>query len=89
VRVALAHHLVSRHTSLVAIDATPSMPAGVDAVRTGIPGNLPHGQEYEAIFEGLPQTATPAARHAALALAALFAALLAFALQRRAVAGIR
>ena len=43
VRVALAHHLVSRHTSLVAVDVTPTMPAGVAAVRTAIPGNLPHG----------------------------------------------
>ena len=89
VRVALAHHLVSRHTSLVAIDATPTMPASVDAVRTAIPGNLPHGQEYEAIFEGLPQTATPAARHFALAAAALLAALFLAGLHRRAIAGVR
>ncbi len=76
VRVALAHHLVSRHTSLVAVDATPSMPAGTDVLRTAIPGNLPHGQEYEANFGGLPQTATPAMQHIAIALAALSVAML-------------
>jgi Ca-activated chloride channel family protein len=84
VKVALAHHLVSKHTSLVAIDATPTMPPGVDAVRTAVPGNLPHGQEYEAIFGDLPQTATPAGRHLALACAALLAALMLIALRRRA-----
>jgi len=84
VRVALAHHLVSRHTSLVAVDATPSMPAGVDALRVAVPGNLPHGQEYEAIFGGLPQTATPILQHLAIAAAALAAALLLFAWGRHA-----
>ena len=52
------------------------MPAGVEAVRTAIPGNLPHGQEYEAIFGGLPQTATPGTQHLAIAIAALVAAML-------------
>jgi Ca-activated chloride channel family protein len=76
VKVALAHHLVSRHTSLVAVDVTPTMPAGVEAVRTAIPVKLPHGPEYEAIFGGLPQTATPSALHLAIAVAALVAAML-------------
>jgi len=87
VKVALAHHLVSRHTSLVAIDVTPSLPMGVDAVRTAIPGNLPHGQEYEAIFGGLPQTATPSRQHLAIAAVALAAGLLLFAWGRRPRAG--
>jgi hypothetical protein len=51
-------------------------------VRTAIPGNLPHGQEYEAVVGGLPQTATPAARHLALTLVALAAALLTLAWSR-------
>jgi Ca-activated chloride channel family protein len=86
VRVALAHHLVSRYTSLVAVDATPTMPAGIEAVRTALPGNLPHGQEYEAIVGALPQTATPAARHLAMALLALAAALLTLGWSHLAVA---
>lgn len=79
VRVALAHHLVSKHTSLVAVDVTPTAPAGTTVERSAIPGHLPHGQEYEAIFGGLPQTATPAALHFAIALAALLAGMLVFA----------
>ena len=89
VKVALAHHLVSRHTSLVAVDVTPSMPAGVEAVRTAIPGNLPHGQEYEAIFGGLPQTATPSAWHLAIAFAALLAGLLLLSCSRVAAVRLR
>jgi Ca-activated chloride channel homolog len=85
VRVALAHHLVSKFTSLVAVDITPTAPADVVATRTAIPGNLPHGQQFEAIFGGLPQTATPATRNALVALALLIAAavLLAFARRER------
>jgi Ca-activated chloride channel family protein len=82
VRIALAHHLVSKHTSLVAVDVTPTAPAGVTAVRTAIPGNLPQGQEYEAIFGGLPQTATPASRDLVVAALALLAALACLAIAR-------
>jgi Ca-activated chloride channel family protein len=83
VRVALAHHLVSKHTSLVAVDVTPTLPAGAAIERTAIAGNLPHGQEYEAIFGALPQTATPAALHLATALGAVLAALLLFTWSRK------
>ena len=89
VRVALAHHLVSKYTSLVAIDLKPTAPAGVDVTKTAVPGNLPHGQEFEAIFGGLPQTATPATRDFLIALAALLAALLLIAFARRAGAIVR
>jgi Ca-activated chloride channel family protein len=79
VRVALAHHLVSRYTSLVAVDVTPSAPAGMPARRSAVAGNLPEGQVHEAIFGGLPQTATPASLGTLLGIAAL---LLAAALAR-------
>ena len=82
VRVALAHHLVSRHTSLVAVDVTPTAPVGVDAVKTAVPGNLPQGQSYEAIFGGLPQTATSASRDLVVALVALLVALACLAMSR-------
>jgi Ca-activated chloride channel family protein len=81
--IALAHHLVSRHTSLVAVDVTPTTPAGIDALSTPVAGNLPQGQEYEAIFGGLPRTATPAALHATLSVAATLAALLLLFARRR------
>ncbi len=57
--VALAHHLVSAYTSLVAVDVTPTAPAGVAEQRSALPTNLPDGLAYGAIF-GVPQTATPA-----------------------------
>ncbi len=63
--LALRHHLVSRLTSLVAVDVTPARPTA-ESLRTGaVPTHLPHGQDYQALF-GLPQTATPARLHLAL-----------------------
>ncbi|HVO89736.1 MAG TPA: marine proteobacterial sortase target protein [Casimicrobiaceae bacterium] len=75
-QTALAHHLVSRYTSLVAVDVTPSAPAGVESTRTALPGNLPDGLSYDAIFVGLPQTGTPAEMEMVLGLLALLAAAL-------------
>src|SRR5262249_10112804 len=42
-KVALAHHLVSRLTSLVAVDVTPSRPTNERLVSQAMPSNLPHG----------------------------------------------
>lgn len=60
IKVALAHHLVSQYTSLVAVDVTPTRPDREILVKKAVPVNLPHGQQYEKIFGRLPQTATPA-----------------------------
>lgn len=60
VKVALAHHLVSQYTSLVAVDVTPTRPDNEVLVKKPMPGNLPHGQQYQKIFGRLPQTATSA-----------------------------
>jgi Ca-activated chloride channel family protein len=57
INVALRHHLVSRYTSLVAVDVTPHGPADKDLNTHAVKTNLPYGQDYEHIF-GLPQTAT-------------------------------
>jgi Ca-activated chloride channel family protein len=55
--VALPHHLVSKYTSLIAVDITPVRPAE-QTLQTHAPKtNLPEGQEYHAIF-GMPNTAT-------------------------------
>lgn len=43
VAVALAHHLVSRYTSLVAVDVTPARPADQALVSTSVPLALPEG----------------------------------------------
>ena len=57
--LALKHHLVSRYTSLVAVDITPVRPDSQSLRTQALKTNLPHGMQYEAIF-GWPQTATPA-----------------------------
>ncbi len=57
--LALKHHLVSRYTSLVAVDITPVRPDSQSLGTQALKTNLPHGMQYEAIF-GWPQTATPA-----------------------------
>ncbi|MEX5215080.1 MAG: marine proteobacterial sortase target protein [Nitrospiraceae bacterium] len=62
VEVALQHHLVSRFTSLVAVDLAPARPPMNPLYTKPLPTNLPHGQDYEHIF-GLPQTATSASLH--------------------------
>ena len=56
--VALQHHLVSKYTSLVAVDITPSRPLGEGVDTRALPVNLPHGQVHEKIFGRLSQTAT-------------------------------
>jgi Ca-activated chloride channel family protein len=48
--LALQHHLVSRLTSLVAVDATPSRPEGVGLTRAELPLNLPAGWDFDKVF---------------------------------------
>lgn len=59
VQTALAHHLVSKHTSLVAVDKTPVRPAGDPLASEQVPNLMPYGQSGSAIF-GFPATATNA-----------------------------
>ena len=60
ITTALDHHLVSKYTSLVAVDVTPSRPSDAGIKTGGVPINLPEGWNHEAVFGQLPQTATPA-----------------------------
>jgi Ca-activated chloride channel family protein len=76
VDVALAHHLVSRYTSLVAVDVTPTAPPGTVPALAAMPTNLPDGWSYDAVF-GAPQTATPATLHFVGGLALLLLAVIA------------
>lgn len=48
--VALAHHLVSRLTSLVAVDVTPTRPDGAVLDSAAIPLNLPAGWDFGKVF---------------------------------------
>jgi Ca-activated chloride channel family protein len=83
VEVALDHRLVSKYTSLVAVDTTPARPAGEPLDSAVLPVALPEGMVHEAVFGELPQTATPAMLHLLLALAALVLAALAWPLAAR------
>ncbi len=72
VEVALAHGLVSRHTSLVAVDVTPTAPGGPSMTRN-VPVHLPAGWNGAAFGE-LPQGATPARLYLACGIGMLLAA---------------
>ena len=66
--MALEHHLVSAYTSLVAVDVTPTGPAG-GLKSAMVKASLPRGWQGQ-----IPQTDTPAALQLLLGLAALAAA---------------
>ncbi len=61
-RLALDHHLVTRLTSLVAVDATPSRPANAPLTVADIPLQLPAGWDYATLL-GIHAT-HDAGRHA-------------------------
>jgi Ca-activated chloride channel family protein len=48
--LALEHHLVTRLTSLVAVDRTPSRPAGAELTLADIPLDLPAGWDFDKVF---------------------------------------
>jgi len=75
IETALKHHLVSKFTSLVAIDKTPVRPVGEGVRKEQVPNQLPYGQSMNAIY-GFPATATGAAGYRFSGLAMLFLALL-------------
>lgn len=81
VETALAHHLVSKHTSLVAIDKTPARPAAESLTKELVANRMPYGQSGSAIF-GFPATATNAAHLRLTGVTWLLAALLLLAGQR-------
>jgi Ca-activated chloride channel family protein len=58
VELALQHHMVSKYTSLVAIDVTPVRPQGSPLNSLAVPVNLPQGQDASKIFAMQAQTGT-------------------------------
>jgi len=54
----LEHQLVTRRTSLIAIDKTPSRPEGEHLKVSELPLNLPAGMEFEKVFGERPITPT-------------------------------
>jgi Ca-activated chloride channel family protein len=75
VETALAHHLVSKYTSLVAVDKTPVRPAGDPLSGEQVPNLMPYGQSVNAIF-GFPATASSAPMLRMTGMVCLLAALL-------------
>ena len=57
--LALEHQLVTRLTSLVAVDKTPSRPDGEPLKLTELPLNLPAGWDYAKVFGERPRLPTP------------------------------
>jgi Ca-activated chloride channel family protein len=57
--LALQHQLVSRLTSLVAVDKTPSRPDGQPLKLTDLPLNLPAGWDFAKVFGDRPQLPAP------------------------------
>ena len=85
IALGLEHHLVTPHTSLVAVDVTPARPADATLDSRAVPTLLPAGWSHDAVFGQLPQTATPAPLHFALMAAALALAALLWRAGRRPV----
>jgi len=62
--LALEHQLVTRLTSLVAVDKTPSRPEGEPLKLADLPLNLPAGWEFEKVFGEREQQMPPVERPA-------------------------
>ncbi len=77
VQTALKHRLVSRYTSLVAVDRTPQRDASSALKTQSVPSLMPRGAAF-------PQTATPAELLRAIGLAILAFALMLWIWQQRA-----
>ncbi len=75
VNVALKHHMVSKYTSLVAVDVTPVRPVDEALDTQALPVNLPTGQVHAKIFGRHAQTATPAQLQLMIGVMLLLAAL--------------
>ena len=80
VETALTHHLISKYTSLVAVDKTPARPASDPLNSEQVPNLMPYGQSVNAIF-GFPATATNAPALRLAGFVSLLAALLLLAMQ--------
>ena len=75
VETALRHHLVSKHTSLVAVDKSPARPASDPLQKDQVPNLMAYGQSTNAIF-GFPATATNARQLQLIGTAFIFTAML-------------
>ena len=82
--VALEHGILSRYTSLVAVDVTPTRPASEGLSTRPVPTNLPAGWQWDKVFGAMPRGGTDFRLHL---LAGLI--VIGLALAVRMLAGIR
>ncbi|MEE4243386.1 MAG: marine proteobacterial sortase target protein [Desulfopila sp.] len=82
-QTALHHQLVSRYTSLVAVDETVSRPVEGSLERQQLKTNLPHGWQHQAVFATAAQTATRSAVSLAFGISALLLGMVFLLLKRR------
>jgi len=75
IETALTHHLVSKYTSLVAVDKTPVRPVNDPLHKEQVANLMPYGQNSNAIF-GFPATATDAPSMKLIGLMSLLSAVL-------------
>ncbi len=76
IETALKHHLVSKYTSLIAVDVTPARTKEALLKSHALPVNLPAGWDYKKVFGQLPTTATNASVAFLSGLLMLFSGLL-------------
>lgn len=74
--IALEHHLVSKFTSLVAVDVTPSRTKDNILNKHAFKTNLPKGMLHKKVFGHLPKTATTAELNILIGLILLLIALI-------------
>jgi len=79
--VALEHHIVSKYTSLVAVDVTPSRPLSDESSTAPMPLNKPAGLIQTRVVRQLSNTATSAPLH--FLLGSLLLLLAFFSLRKR------
>jgi Ca-activated chloride channel homolog len=79
--LALEYQIVSKYTSLVAIDKTPVRRPDESLHSSRIENTKPHGQNWQA--SGMPATATPAELQLWIGVLSLLAAALLFVSSRR------
>ncbi len=82
-KTALEHHLVSKYTSLVAVDSVVSRPKDAKVEPAAVKTHLPQGWQAAAVFGGGSQTATPAALRLLIGCSFLIMAALIFLSRRR------
>jgi Ca-activated chloride channel family protein len=82
--IATTHRLITKYTSFVAVDRTPTRPAAEQLKLASVPTLLPEGWEYDQVFGELPRGATDSRFALATGVLALLLASMLMLLRRRA-----